>query len=99
MKKLIAISFLIVGFSASLMAADLTGYIVDEKCSGNKAMWSNEACAEKCIKGGSAAVFVSEDGKVYKIDNQDQVTAHAGHKVTISGTVTGDTIKVDNVKM
>ena len=44
------------------------------------------------------AVFVS-DGKVYKVSNQDKVVAHAGHKVTLSGTMDGDTIKVDSVKM
>ena len=49
---------------------------------------------------GAAAVFVS-DGKVYKIDNDDQgkVLEHVGHKVTIAGKVDGDTIKVDSVKM
>jgi hypothetical protein len=39
------------------------------------------------------------DGKVYKVSNQDKVVAHAGHKVTLSGTMDGDTIKVDSVKM
>ena len=43
--------------------------------------------------------LVTEEGKVYKIANQDKVTAHAGHKVTISGTIDGDTIKAESVKM
>ena len=59
----------------------------------------NAACAEKCIKGGSPAVLVTDDGTVYKIADQDKVVAHAGHKVTITGTMDGDTIKVDSVKM
>jgi len=84
------------------MAADWTGYIVDQACAGKKddkgAAEDHAACATKCIKGGSPAVFVA-DGKVYKISNQDKVTAHAGHKVTLSGTMDGDTIKVDSVKM
>jgi len=84
--------------AASAMAADVTGYVMDESCSTKPAMKGNEACAARCIKGGSPAVFVS-DGKVYKISNQDKVTAHAGHKVTLSGTMDGDTIKVDSVKM
>lgn len=96
MKKLCAL----LAFSAlSATAADWTGYVIDEKCSGNKAMQGNEACANKCIKGGSPAVLVTEEGKVYKIANQDKITANAGQKVTISGTVDGDTIKVDSVKM
>ena len=86
----------------SSIAADRTGYIVDQACAGKKedkgAAEDHAACAARCIKGGSPAVFVS-DGKVYKISNQDKVTAHAGHKVTLSGTMDGDTIKVDSVKM
>jgi hypothetical protein len=92
--------FAVFAFSAlSAMAADWTGTIMDTKCSGNKAMRENAACSEKCIKGGSPAVLVTSDGTVYKIADQDKVVAHAGHKVTISGTMDGDTIKVDSVKM
>ena len=95
--KKLSVVFALTAISA--MAADWTGYVIDEKCSGNKEMLGNTACAEKCIKGGSAAVLVTEQGKVYKIANQDKVTAHAGHKVTISGTLDGDTIKAESVKM
>jgi uncharacterized phage protein gp47/JayE len=85
--------------SISAFAADWSGTIMDEKCSANKAMRDNAACATKCVKGGSAAVLVTDDGTVYKIADQDKVVAHAGHKVTITGTMDGDTIKVDSVKM
>ena len=86
----------------SAMAAEWTGYIADASCAGKKpdhgAADDHAACAARCIKGGAPAVFVSE-GKVYKISNQDKVVAHAGKKVTVSGTMDGDTIKVDEVKM
>ena len=81
------------------MAADWTGTIMDTKCSTNKAMRDDAACAERCIKRGDPAVLVTEDGTIYKIADQAKVVAHAGHKVTISGTLDGDTIKVDSVKM
>jgi hypothetical protein len=97
MKKVLAV-FAFAAMSA--MAADITGYIVDEACAGKKAMWENEKCAKSCLgKEGAKAVFVTEDGKVYKVAEQDKVTAHAGHKVTITGKMEGDTIKVDSVKM
>jgi len=80
------------------MAADWTGYIVDKSCSGKKAMWGNEACAKSCIKRGDPAVFVTEDGKVFQIKEQDKVMDVAGKKVTLSGTMAGDTISVDSVK-
>ena len=85
------------------MAADWTGYIVDASCAGKqgaKAYTDDHAgCAAKCIKGGAAAVFMNSEGKVFKIANQDKVTAHAGHKVTITGKMDGDTITVEDVKM
>ena len=99
MKKVLA-AFAFCAMSA--MAAEWTGYIEDASCAGKKedhgAAEDHAACAARCIKGGAPAVFVSE-GKVYKIANQDKVVAHAGKKVTISGTVDGDTIEVESVKM
>ena len=93
-------TLVIFAFAAmSAMAADVTGYIMDTACASKPAMKGNEACAAKCIKGGSPAVLVTEEGKIYKIAEQDKVAAHAGHKVTITGKVDGDTISVDSVKM
>lgn len=81
----------------SAMAGDLTGYVIDKKCSSNKAMWGNEKCAQSCIKRGDSAVIVTEDGKVYAVSNQDKVVSLAGKKVTVSGKIDGDTITVDSV--
>jgi hypothetical protein len=99
MKKVLAV-FAFAALSA--MAADWTGYIADTSCAKNAAKAGSDdhaACAAKCIKGGAAAVLVTADGKVYQIEDQDKVTAHAGHKVTITGKMDGDKIKVDSVKM
>jgi len=89
--------------TVSAMAADVTGYIVDSNCAAKQGAKSasdgHAACAARCIKGGAAAVLVDPDGKVYKIANQDKVSAHAGHKVTLTGKMDGDTITVDDVKM
>ena len=96
MKKVLSV-FAFCAISA--MAADWSGTIMDAKCSTIEKMRDNAACAAKCIKGGEAAVLVTDDGKIFKISNQDKVVAHAGHKVTLSGTMDGDIIKVDSVKM
>ena len=95
MKKLFAV--LTLAASCGL-AADWTGYIVDKSCASKKAMWGNEACAQSCMKRGDPAVFVTEDGKVYQISEQDKVKSVAGKKVTISGKMSGETISVDSVK-
>lgn len=102
MKKLIPILSLIALCGLTAYAADVTGYIVDKNCASKKAMWTNSDCAASCAAKGALLVLVKEDdGKVYTIskDDQDKVKAHGGHKVTVTGNVDGDTIKVDSVKM
>jgi hypothetical protein len=100
MKKVLAV-FAFAAMSA--IAADWTGYIVDASCASKQgaktASDDHTACAEKCIKGGAAAVLVNSEGKVFKIANQDKVASHAGHKVTVTGKAEGDTITVEDVKM
>ena len=98
MKKLTVLAVLAAGMSISAMAADWSGYIIDQNCASKKAMWGNVACAQSCIKRGSAAVLVTDDGTIYKIADQDKVKADAGKKVTISGTMKADTISVDSIK-
>lgn len=98
MKKLTVLIALAAGMSVSAMAADFSGYIIDQNCASKKAMLGNVACAQSCIKRGSPAVLVTDDGKIYKITEQDKVKEEAGKKVTISGTLNADTISVDSVK-
>jgi hypothetical protein len=98
MKTMTALFALSLGLAATGFAAEFKGFIQDEKCSANPGMKGNAACAQKCIKGGDAAVLVGEDGKIYKIADQAKVVDHAGHNVTIVGSVKDDTITVDSVK-
>src|SRR5215469_11135542 len=81
------------------MAADFKGYIIDQSCANDPSMKGNEACARKCIKKGSPAVLLTPEAKVYKLDDQAKVVEHAGHKVLVSGTLDGDTIKVEAIKI
>jgi hypothetical protein len=97
-KKLLATAALFLAFSASAFAETWKGTISDEMCGKKHVNATKEdiECAQKCVKGGSPAVFIV-DGKVYKIENQDAVKEQVGHKVIIKGTMTGDTIHVDGV--
>ena len=83
------------------MAGEWKGTISDAKCGAKHADASEKsmACAKSCVKGGAAAVFITEDGKVLKIHNADKVAEHIGHKVTINGNVDGDSVHVESVKM
>ena len=98
MYKAILALALTAGFAGSIMAAEYKGYIIDEKCSKVASMKGDVDCANKCIKAGSPAVLLSDNGKVYKIANQDKVAAMAGKEVTIDGKASGDTITVDKIK-
>jgi|ERR1019366_4075490 hypothetical protein len=97
MKKTILAFALVAGFSTVAMAAEFKGYIIDEKCSAKVGMRGNVECANTCIKGGSPAVLVTEEGKIYKIADQTKVVPLAGKQVTITGSMKGDTITVASV--
>jgi hypothetical protein len=102
LKKLVLACAVVLSlFALSAMAADMTGYVSDAKCAADVAKVEADGhanCAAACARKGAELVFVS-GGKVYKVDDQAKVKDHAGHKVTISGKVDGDTLKIDSVKM
>lgn len=97
MKKVIIAGLFL---SVAAFAESWTGTISDSHC-GAKHVAASEAdqkCATKCITGGAKPVLVVGD-KVLNIDNPDAVKGHEGHKVTVTGNMTGDTVHVDTVKM
>src|SRR5580765_1255530 len=92
MKKYFLLTLLF--FSAAAFALDggkWTGYISDSHCgaAGNTA--DHASCAKKCIGEGYKPVFVVGD-KVYAISNPEKVSDYIGDKVTIEGSITGDTV-------
>src|ERR1051325_7171312 len=74
MKPALALGALALAFSIGAKAADFVGYVIDEACSSKPAMKGNEACARKCIKGGSPAGLLTPEAKVYKLDDQAKVS-------------------------
>jgi hypothetical protein len=73
-----------------------TGYISDEHCGAKGNNAGHAACAKKCVAEGYAPVFVVGD-KVYAINNPKMVDKYVGDKVTIKGTITGDTIDIEKI--
>jgi hypothetical protein len=96
--KITVFALLTMGIAGSAMAAEFKGFVEDTACSKMPEMKGDAACAQKCIKGGSPAVLVTPEGKVYKIANQDKIVASAGTNVTVNGSLKGDTLTVDSVK-
>ncbi len=89
-------------WAASAFGATMTGYVSDAKCGKAHQDGSEKSvkCVEACVKGGVAPVFISGD-KMYKLDDasKEKVMDHLGHKVTVNGSVKGDTLTINSVKM
>ena len=113
MRMFIAVVGLAVASLASLSAAPangaIIGYISDTKCATNGAKaktaaeWIQPAafedCVKKCVKEGSAAVFVTEDNKILKLDaaSSAKIEQYLGHKVSVTGKIEGTTLKIDTI--
>lgn len=99
MKKSLAI---FVVLAASSFAAEITGFVGDAMCGAkHKAATDGDAkCAATCLSKGEKAVLVTPEGKVYTISDADQkkVASFVGKTATVSGDVSGDTIKVASIK-
>jgi len=81
-------------------AGALTAYVVDQRCAGSKAMWTNVKCVQTCVRDGDKIVLVTEQGKVVQIANPDKIDADTyGRKVAVTGKTSGDTITVDTLQI
>lgn len=100
-KLLVVVGFMALGVAglSAQSSKTINGFISEEHCGASHSAPSAAAtkCVKSCMKGGSAAVLVS-DGKVYKLKGEDaEVKSLAGENVTVTGTVDGDTITVASV--
>ncbi len=96
MKRLLSVSLLgLALFSWSAIAGDLTGVFTCGKCKHTES--SDAACAKHCIKNGVAPIFVTSDGKTLKVANPDKIGDKVAEKVTVTGSVQGDTLTIESV--
>jgi hypothetical protein len=104
MKSRLAVGVAAILFTAAIAVAgegSWTGYISDSACGVKGAKEGQAECTAKCVKEkGAKYVFVNDaDKKVYAIDDQEKVAAHAGHHVTVKGEVSGKTLKLESIDM
>lgn len=86
-------------FAAPALAESWTGWITDEHCGVAGARAEHKDCAEKCHKSGIPLAFYADaDEKVYKIDDQKLAEQHLGHPVRVTGTLEGETIKLEKIE-
>jgi len=90
------------------LAEEWKGKISDSNCNAKHAdgehgtkKTTDRACVEMCVKKDAKYVFVGDKDKVYTIANQDfaGLKAHAGHNVTVTGTMKGDTVTISKIDM
>ena len=99
-RKIVLVFFSLLVFGRLAWGADKT-YVGTVSCSHCAAMHATPSadaakCVEKCIAGGASYVLVSE-GKVYKLDAQAKFKGLGGKSVKVTGSLTGDTLKVTQV--
>lgn len=98
MRSFLILSLVLALFAVSAVAADMTGLITCDKCrhTDEKA----KDCAVSCVKNGVKPVFYnSADQKFYQIVNADKAKPHVGHNVVVTGTVDGDKLTIQSLKM
>src|SRR5579871_331808 len=110
MNRLLSVLALSAVACMSALAGEFKGYISDEQCASSNSKahsateWivpsAFESCVHKCVKAGSAPVFVTEDNKILKIDakSMSAVTPHLGHKVMVSAKIDGDTVTIEKIE-
>jgi hypothetical protein len=91
--------FVMAGMSAA-ESSTVNGWVSDSNCGAKGAKEGHEACTKKCAdKGAKLVVVTDKDQKVLSVDNPDVLKGHEGHHIAVTGTVTGDSIHVDSMKM
>jgi hypothetical protein len=97
-----AVAAMAVLFAGSSLAVERVGWITDEKCAnaGKSAGEDHAKCAQGCVKGGEAIVFLDErSGRVVKIKNPEKAQDFVGKKVTVDAERIGQSeIEINSVK-
>ena len=100
MKKTLTLIFAAAAFS---FGAAFTGVITDNMCDNadhkDMKMGNDAKCVVECVKGmnGKYVLYDAAAKKTYKLTDQKTPEKFAAKKVTVMGTLDGDTIKVESI--
>ena len=91
------------GVAKTKAERSLVGFISDNHCGLKHAagMGDDKSCTLVCVKNGGKFVLADRAHKrVYQLDKtgQEKAREFAGQKVTVTGRVTGKTIKVTSIE-
>jgi hypothetical protein len=79
-------------------AKTFVGSIGDSMCGAKHSMGgSDKDCTLECVKAGSKYILIGPSGKIFQLSDQKTPEQFAGAKVTVTGTLKGDTITVTSI--
>ena len=82
-------------------AASFSGVITDAHCGAKHTPRLNKSpadCARACVRNGSRYVLVDGDKKYFLTGSDEELEKFAGERVTLFGTLDGDTLNVTSVE-
>ena len=88
------------GKAAPAGPVTVSGVVSDAMCGAKHVMKDKSAaeCTRECVKKGSKFALVSGD-KLYALEGHEaELDKFAGQRVTVSGTLSGETITVNVIK-
>jgi hypothetical protein len=96
-----ALGLSVAGQDSAAKSGSWSGVITNDMCGAKDASAAKAECTSKCVKshGAKYALYDEADKKVYILEPQDKADGHAGHEVTVKGTLDGDTIHVTSLTM
>jgi uncharacterized lipoprotein NlpE involved in copper resistance len=101
MAMVFAVGLSLAGQDSGAKTGSWSGVITNDMCGAKDASAAKAECTTKCVKshGAKYALYDEANKKVYILDPQDKADGHAGHDVTVKGTLDGDTIHVTSLTM
>jgi hypothetical protein len=99
--RLLAVVTLLLPAMSVASAADPNwkGWITDSRCGASGAHPGDAVCAKSCVKRGAKFVLVDDSNKkVYTLEPQEKVAAHASEHVQVEGTLEGHTLKFISIQ-
>lgn len=76
-----------------------SGVIINGDCTADEAFAEAAKCIRKGVSGAKLALYDDTIRQVYILEPQDLAVGHLGDSVIVTGTLDGNTIRVQTLKM
>jgi hypothetical protein len=76
-----------------------SGVIINSNCTAEEAFAEAPQCTEKDAPGAKLALYDDTTRQIFVLDPQDPAVGHLGDSMTVTGTLDGNTLHIDSLKM